>query len=115
LDGPDPRRHVKICPDTRFDLNRCVRGRHGLGTLLEAILNLVEAAMTSTDLLEVILNSAEFAMTSMDLLEANLMSMDLLEATMRTWDLLEAILNLLDQLEDMLILCRHVGVCPSFD
>jgi hypothetical protein len=43
--------------------------RHGLSNLLEAILNPVEAPMTSTDLLETILNPAEAAMTSMDLLE----------------------------------------------
>jgi hypothetical protein len=70
---------------------------------LEAILNPVEAAMTSTDLLEAILNPAEAAMTSMDLLEVAMMSADLFEA----------ILNLLDQLEDMLNPCRHGGVCSN--
>jgi hypothetical protein len=80
---------------------------------LDAILSLVEAAMTFTDLLEAILNLVEAALTYMDLLEAILISIDLLEAALMLADWLEAILNLLDQLEDMLILCRHGGICPN--
>jgi hypothetical protein len=111
LDGLDPGRRVEICPDTQltclrpfFYLKRPVGSCHGLGNLLEATLNLVEATMTSTDLLEAILSPAE---ATMDLLEAILMSIDLLVAAMMSPYLLEAILNLLDQLEDILILCRH--------
>jgi hypothetical protein len=96
LDGPDPGKHVRICPDTQLTclrsfkpgLNRPVGGCHGLGTLLEAILNLVEAAMTYTDLLEADLNHAEAAMTSIDLLETVLMSTELLEAAMMLANLL---------------------------
>jgi hypothetical protein len=67
--------------------------------------------MTSNNLLEAILYQAKATIISMDLLEAILMSMDLLEAAMMLADLLKAILNLLDKLEDMLIICRHGGVC----
>jgi hypothetical protein len=76
---------------------------------LEDIQNLVEDAITSTDMLEAILIPAEVAMTFMDLLVAILMFMDLLETAMMLANLLETILNLLDQLEDVLILCRHGG------
>jgi hypothetical protein len=69
-----PNSHV----GSHSDLNRPDGGRHDLRYLLDAILNPVESAMTSTDLLEAIMNPGEAAMTSMNILEVILMSMNLL-------------------------------------